>query len=374
MPSKQDLIKELEEEIRRTDYNKATQHHIGKLKAKIAKLKQEIALAQEKKGGGGGYHIKKSGHATVALVGLPSVGKSTLLNVLTGARSEVADYQFTTLNVVPGVLHHRHAKIQLLDLPGIIKDASKGRGRGKEVLAAVRNADLILYILEPFNPAIEVLERELYEVGIRSDAQPPDVKITKTDRGGIVVNWTKPLTKLDEKTVVSILKEYGVVNANVVLREDVSDDQLIDVLAANRVYIPTLPLLNKIDLADEEVIKRAKKKIIEFYKKKGIKEKNLLLVSAKRGTGIEELKDTIYKGLNLINIYLKPVGGKADLKEPLVVKYGATVGTVCDLLHRDFRKRYRYGVVIGKSVKFPGQMVGLDHKLEDNDILTIVTH
>lgn len=374
MPSKQDLIKELEEEIRRTDYNKATQHHIGKLKAKIAKLKQEIALAQEKKGGGGGYHIKKSGHATVALVGLPSVGKSTLLNVLTGARSEVADYQFTTLNVVPGVLHHRHAKIQLLDLPGIIKDASKGRGRGKEVLAAVRNADLILYILEPFNPAIEVLERELYEVGIRSDAQPPDVKITKTDRGGIVVNWTKPLTKLDEKTVVSILKEYGVVNANVVLREDVSDDQLIDVLAGNRVYIPTLPLLNKIDLADEEVIKRAKKKIIEFYKKKGIKEKNLLLVSAKRGTGLEELKDTIYKGLNLINIYLKPVGGKADLKEPLVVKYGATVGTVCDLLHRDFRKRYRYGVVIGKSVKFPGQMVGLDHKLEDNDILTIVTH
>ena len=78
----EEQIKSLEEEISKTKYNKATQGHIGKLKGKIAALKarREKARAHVKASGGGpGFEVKKSGDASVSLVGFPSVGKSSLI-------------------------------------------------------------------------------------------------------------------------------------------------------------------------------------------------------------------------------------------------------------------------------------------------------
>ena len=91
MSTIEDQITEVEDEIRSTAYNKATQHHIGRLRAKLAVLRIEREKRATARGGGSlGYGVRKSGHATVGLVGYPSVGKSTLLTQMTGAASAAA--------------------------------------------------------------------------------------------------------------------------------------------------------------------------------------------------------------------------------------------------------------------------------------------
>ncbi|HDM60259.1 MAG TPA: GTP-binding protein, partial [Archaeoglobus veneficus] len=190
----EEQIRQLEEEIKRTPYNKATEHHIGRLKAKLARLKEE-AEKRRRKSTGQRFSIKKEGDATVVIVGFPSVGKSTLLNALTGARSEVADYDFTTLKPIPGMLEYKGAKIQIIDIPGLIEGASKGRGRGKEIISAIRCADMILLLVDVFNlHQIDILKEELYEGGIRLNESPPEVTIKKKERGGIKITSTVPLS------------------------------------------------------------------------------------------------------------------------------------------------------------------------------------
>lgn len=77
----------------------ATEYHLGQLKAKLAKLRTELQAPAPGagKGGGEGFEVPRFGDARLALIGFPSVGKSTLLTTLTGTQSEVAAYEFTTL-------------------------------------------------------------------------------------------------------------------------------------------------------------------------------------------------------------------------------------------------------------------------------------
>ncbi len=357
-------IKAIEDEILKTQYNKKTQSHIGLLKAKIARLKMEQEKRRAASGGGGqGYSVKKSGNATVALVGFPSVGKSTLLNRLTGAQSEVAAYAFTTVDVIPGVMYHEFAKIQILDMPGLIRDASKGKGRGREVLAVVRTSDLILFVIDVYDMNIDVLVNELYNTGIRLNTRPPNVVITKTDKGGIEVKPTVPLTKIDVEMAADMVAAYGYVNAEVIIREDMDEERLIDALTGNRVYLRSVTVVNKIDLIDQAHMEQVKAKLKDW---------NPIYVAASKGVNLDGLKEAIYKKLDFIHVFLKPQGQDADMKEPVVIMNGSTVGDLCDRIHRSFRKNFRYATVWGKSAKFPGQTVGADHVMRDGDIVTVV--
>lgn len=246
-------IRAIEDEIKNTKYNKSTSQHLGRLKAKLAKIKDDIVMRAIKSvGGGEGFSVKKSGDGTIVLVGFPSVGKSTLLNKLTGAKSETASYAFTTLTVVPGLMEYKGAKIQILDIPGLIAGAAMGKGRGKEVIAVVRTADLIVILGDVFNAVhVDVLMRELYDAGIRINKPKPDITIKKTGGGGIRLNRVGAV-KLGLEEVRAILAESKIMNADVLIRgSQITQDDLVDAMQGNRLYIPAFIAINKVDLVND---------------------------------------------------------------------------------------------------------------------------
>ncbi|MBN1175860.1 GTP-binding protein [Candidatus Woesearchaeota archaeon] len=352
-------IKELEERIASTKYNKKTQAAIGQYKAQIAKLKDTQENRGSAKAGGAGWEVRKTGDGTVILLGFPSAGKSTLLNALTGARSEVGAYAFTTLTCIPGVMTYKHAKIQILDVPGIVKGAASGRGRGKEVLASMRSADVCLVLLDATRPhEYNVIVKEIYDTHIRLNQIRPDVKIVKTGKDGIKIGATVKLTHLDEETIVSVLKEFRINNADVVIREDITVDQLIDCIENNKKYMPALTVINKADL----VTKTELKKIMKKYS-------GDIAISAQKEEGIPELRELIFQKLDLIRVFMKEPQHPADMEVPLIMFRNCTVEDVANKLHRDFSKRLRFARVWGTSAKFEGQKVMHKHVMQDNDVI-----
>jgi len=284
----------IEKEIRETPYHKGTEHHIGKLKARLAKLKKRIA-EKHARSKGLGFAVKKQGDAVVCLLGPPSVGKSTLLNVLTSASSKVGGYDFTTMKVVPGMLCYKGAQIQILDIPGVISGAAEGRSRGREILSIAKNADLLLLLVdvESINKIHEI-QKELAGIGIGA--------------GG---------------------------------------------------SLPKLIVVNKIDLT-------SKAKLAKFGNE------NVILISAKKGEGIDDLKKTIWQRLNLIRIFLKGPDGKIDFQSPLILKKGSLVSQAAEKISQELAKNLKSARVWGPSVKFPGQQVSLSRQLADGDILSLI--
>ncbi|MCK5282358.1 MAG: GTP-binding protein [Nanoarchaeota archaeon] len=357
-----DRIKELEDELSRTKYNKRTQGHIGLIKAKIAQLKEKQVQRRKGKGKTDGYTVKKSGDAAVIMVGFPSVGKSTLLNRLTNAESNVAAYAFTTLTCIPGMLDYKGSKIQVLDVPGVVKGAASGKGRGKEVLSVAINSDMVMLLIDVFHPEHkDILIKEVRDSYLRVNETKPDVKITKKSRGGLGIGTTVKLTKIDKDTIKKILNQFRIVNADVLIRTDIDADQLIDVIEGNKKYVSGLTVLNKIDAASDEQIEKARRIVNPD-----------IMVSAEKGIGIDGLKELIFQGLGFIRVYCKKHGVKADTDVPLIMKRECNLHDMCDKLHRDFSKRFKFARIWGSS-RFPGQAIrNLKYVLKDEDIVELV--
>lgn len=354
-------IKDIENRISKTKYNKKTQHAIGQYKARIAHLKQQLELRGKKGPKTDGYQVRRSGDATVILIGFPSVGKSTLLNALTNKDSEVGAYEFTTLDIVPGMLEHKHAKIQILDVPGIVTGAASGRGRGREVLSSIQSADMIIKVIDVTTPFHnKLIDKELHDAHIRLNTHKPDVKIVKTGHGGLDIGATIPLTHLEIPTIEKMLNAFRIRNAQVVIREDITQDQLIDAITNNQKYIPGITILTKIDLVNENQLMTVLHNIQPD-----------LAISSHQNLNLDRLKDLIFKKLDFMRVYTKEIGKKPDMSEPMIIQRKSTVRDLCNKLHKDFIKKFKFIKIWGPSAKFPGQKLSLKHTLKDKDIVEI---
>ncbi|MFP9190653.1 OBG GTPase family GTP-binding protein [Natronosalvus vescus] len=360
-------IDAIEEEIANTPYNKSTEAHVGRLKSKLAEKKEKLQN-QSSAGGGTGYSVEKTGDATVALVGFPSVGKSSMLNSLTNAESETGEYEFTTLDVNPGMCKHRGANIQMLDVPGLIEGAAIGKGDGKQVLSVVRNADLILFVLSVFEiEQYDRLQEELYDINIRVDKEPPRVTVRPKIKDGIKITSSAD-QDLDEDTIKEVLRDQGYVNADLNLGEKVDIDRLIDGLMENREYIPSITCVNKVDLITPEY----KETVDEQLRERGLDPEEVTFISAEEEKGLEALKDRMWDNLDLIRVYMDKPGRGVDYEEPLVIQAGSTIEEAVEKLGGEMKERFRFARVSGPSATHDQQQVGDQHVLEDEDVLKLI--
>jgi len=358
-----DKIAEIEREIARTQKNKATEYHLGLLKAKIAKLRQQLLEPSTKAGAKGeGFDVMKSGDARVALIGFPSVGKSTLLSTLTSTHSEQANYEFTTLTCIPGVIEYNGANIQLLDLPGIIEGAAQGKGRGRQVIAVARTADLVVMMLDATkgDKQRELLEMELEAVGIRLNARKPNIYFKPKKGGGVSFNSMVTLTKTSERMIQLILHEYKIFNCEVLFREDCTSDEFVDVILGTRVYMPCLYVYNKIDQVTIETVDHL------------ARQPNSVVVSCNMKMNLDYLLFSVWEHLALLRVYTKRRGERPDFEDGLILRRGATVEHVCHVIHRTIVDSFKYALVWGQSAKYNPQRVGLSHVMSDEDVIQIV--
>lgn len=358
-------IKDIEKEMERTQKNKATEHHFGLMKARLAKLRSQLLEPPKKTGLSEGFDVQKHGHARVAMIGFPSVGKSTILSYFTETKSEVNERDFTTLTCIPGMLYYNNCKVQLLDLPGIIEGASEGRGKGRQVIACAKSADLILIVLDAakFKDQKQKILTELELVGIRLNKEKPNILIKQTSGGGIQVMSPYKLTKISNDDVRIICHEYKILNAQINFKDDYDVDDLIDTLEGNRRYIRGLFLYNKIDtITMEEVDYLAR-------------QKDSVVISCNLKLGTDFFLEKMWDYLGLVRVYTKKKGEAPGFEEPIVLRKhrgGYSVLAAISQIHRDLLLNFKEATVWGKSVKYSPQKCGLSHILCDEDILQIL--
>ncbi len=123
--------------------------------------------------------------ADVGLLGLPNAGKSTLLAAVSHARPKIAEYPFTTLEPVLGVVNVGYERFTLADLPGLIEGASEGYGLGFEFLKHVRRCRVLLHVVDcgALDPAadFDLIESEVEAYDDALAGVPRVVAVTKAD-------------------------------------------------------------------------------------------------------------------------------------------------------------------------------------------------
>ncbi len=193
----EEKISAIQEMLGIMPHHKGTDRLRAELRAKIARLNKEM---QKKRGARiYSYSIKKEGVAQVLLLGMPNVGKSKLLSILTNASPEVATYPFTTGSPVIGMMQFENVQIQLVDLPALTHEFTK-RWMGN----LIYSANLLLLVIDlnnDINPSIEKLEE------LRTRARKVMVVGNKLDLPNGEKNFKYLKEKLEGNSVIGVSAE-----------------------------------------------------------------------------------------------------------------------------------------------------------------------
>lgn len=140
--------------------------------------------------------------AQVGLVGLPNAGKSTLLSHISRARPKIADYPFTTLSPVLGVVSHRDEEIVVADLPGLIEGAHRGAGLGHRFLKHAERTEALVHVLDAGQDPDRIVEayrtirKEMEKFRPELAARPTLLVFTKMDLTGARENAKRALAEI----------------------------------------------------------------------------------------------------------------------------------------------------------------------------------
>jgi ribosome-interacting GTPase 1 len=298
--------------------HKGTEHMRGELRQRLSKLKQEAqSAAKHASAREAMYHVDRQGAGQAVLVGGPNAGKSSLVGMLTHAHPAVAEYPFTTQLPLPGMMPFGGVQIQLVDTPPITAEYYDGWQGG-----LVRRSDIALLVAD------------LGDDGLLEQVEA----VLERLQAAKVILCREPPTE----------SPPGVA------------------------HVATILLANKGDAtgADErEEILR------EFYSDRF----PLMRVSTATGAGLEDLKETLFRRLEIIRVYAKPPGKEPDLEAPFVLKQGSTVIDFAASVHKDFLTGMKSARVWGSplsaspagSAKYAGQAVERDHVLLDGDVVEL---
>lgn len=178
------------------------------------------------------------------------------------------------------------------------------------MIAVARTADLVLMMLDATKPNVhrDLLTRELESVGIRLNKQKPNIYFKQKKAGGLRFTSTCNLTRCNEKMVQTILHSFKIFNAEVLFREDCTEDEFIDVVTANRVYLPCLYVYNKIDqISIEEVDRLARLP-------------HTIVASCNMKLNMDYLLECLWNALQLIRVYTKKPGAAPDFNDGLILR------------------------------------------------------
>jgi len=284
-------------------HHKGTDKLQAELRSKIAKLNKEAQKKHVIRRYS--YHIEKEGVAQVVLLGLPNSGKSRLLDALTNANPEIAEYPFTTKQPIIGMMAYKNIQIQLIDTPAINHSFMD-----KWLSNIAREADLILLIVN------------------------------------LSTNPIDELTLLKEKLEQRMIK----LTAENMLTQEIG-------YACKK----TIIVANKLDLNPAE-------KNLKELRSRWKKYTPIVPASAEKGTGLSDLRTSIYNSLDIIRVYTKVPSEEPDLNDPIILRKGSTVIKAARDIHKDFVGNLKY-VRLWGSNKFDGQRVERNHVLEDGDVI-----
>jgi ribosome-interacting GTPase 1 len=363
----EEKIAALEEFISSVPKHKGTENLMYWATRRLSQLKEELEEQKKKKGGGSGpkFYIEKSGAAQVVLIGPPLSGKTMIFSKLIGIPYEGIGIPYSTRLPKPGMLKFEDIYFQLIDTPSIPFGSNERISWYNRTIGLARNSDMVLIVLDSISSPeglAKIIIKEFEENGIFLRKPRGKVELLRESRGGINVVVNGKIIDGSIEDVKKMLKEYRIEHAIVKIWGEVSIDDIESQLLGNRIYRPAIFLVNKIDLAD---VKKLRDKMAEIEKISPV-----LYVSAKTSEGLNDIGRKIFESLEIIRVYTKQPNG--DVAErPLILKKGATVKDVAEAVHSKMLRGFRYAKIYGKSVNYPGEKVGLDHKLEDGDVVEI---